>query len=510
MGRELLKFSRFIFSGLVLFSVALSVQAAYIERTIVVDGNMSDWYDDNPPPVYNPAGDITNNTTPNQFSTDDQTGGVLDDLDEPIGSTGRDLKKFSFTWDNAYLYFYVERWASATNVTDWWFYIDTNADGVLTTGEKVFRVNWQGANQKTNTELWDYVQVAAGGDPLTNAGVGDGYTMPGGINNKVSLYSNVVAGATSGTEMESRVTWVQLLGAGGGPSNLRFHISSSNGSNLPDNILDNMDGPAGGQLFPKDLQVYKIASVASILGNQPFTYTVQVYNAAIIDFTNVVISDVLPSTVNYVSYTAEAGTTYDDSGDADTIPDEWIIPTLPANSTYTLTINVTAGLVPVTMTATNTATLTASVPADEDASNDSASVNVDILPVPELGMVKYAAPLNVNPGSNISYTITITNTGGAAGHSVVVTDALSPFSMLRLNGGTPFLLTEGTPASGLTLGTPTYSDDNGATYTYPPISGGGGAPAGYDANVTNWKIEMGGTMAPSSSNFNIQYQVLTH
>ncbi len=503
----MLKFSRFILSGLVLCCVALSAQAAYIERTITVDGNMSDWYDNNPPPVYNPAGDITNNTTPNQFSNDGEDGGdPNDDLDEPIANTGRDLKKFSFTWDATYLYFYVERWASSTNVTDWWFYIDTNADGVLTSGEKVFRVNWQGANRKTNTELWDYVASNAGGDPLTNAGVGDGYTMPGGITNQVSLYSNVVAGAASGTEMESRVTWVQLLGTGGGPSNLRFHISSSNGTNLPNNILDNMDGPAGGQLFPKDLQISKTASVASILGNQPFTYTITVFNAAIVDFTNVVISDVIPATTTYVSDTPEAGTTFDDT-DANSIPDEWSIPTLPANTTYTLTIDVKAGVVPVTMTATNTATLTASVPADEDATNDSASVDVSILPVPVLTMVKSASAPTADPGTNIAYTILVTNTGGAAGHTVVVTDALSPFSMLRLNGGTPFQLTEGATASGLTLGTTTYSDDNGATYTYPPISGGGGAPAGYDANVTNWNIDMVGTMASSNSSFDIQYQV---
>ncbi|MCK4587799.1 MAG: DUF11 domain-containing protein, partial [Gammaproteobacteria bacterium] len=276
-------------------------------------------------------------------------------------------------------------------------------------------------------------------------------------------------------------------------------------------IKDNMDGPAGGQLFPQDLQVSKIASVASILGNQPFTYTVTVFNAAIIDFTNVVISDVIPATTTYVSHTAEAGTSFDDS-DANTIPDEWNIPTLPANATYTLTINVTAGVVPVTMTATNTAILTASDQVDEVPANDSASIDVSIEPVPVLTMLKYTASPTVDPGTNISYTIQITNTGGADGNAVVVTDALSPFSMLRVNtygALTPFQLTEGAPASGITLGTTTYSDDNGATYTYVPSSGGGGAPAGYDANVTNWNIDMVGTMAPSNSNFDIQYQVQT-
>ena len=502
MGRELLKFSRFILSGLVLCCVALPSHAAYIQRTIVLDGDMSDWYDAGA--IYTPPGDITNN--PGQFSEDGENGGdPNDDLDGPILSTGRDLKKFSFTWDATNLYFYVERWASSTNVTDWWFYMDSDADGLLQTGEPIFHITWQGNTRATKAELGTYTAVAVGGDPLTNAGVGDGYFMPGTYTSGASLYSTN-DGASTGTEMESFVSWATLGLTG--PGNIKFHISSSNGPNMPTQVIDNMDGPggSGGQLFPQDLQVTKTASVASILGNQPFTYTVQVYNAAIIDFTNVVISDVIPLTTTYVSDTPESGTTFDDS-DTNSIPDEWNIPTLPANATYTLTINVTAGVVPVTMTATNTATMTASDQTDEDATNDSASVDVDILPVPVLTMVKSASASTADPGTNIAYTILVTNTGGAAGHTVVMTDALSPFSMLWLNGGTPFLLTEGTPVSGLTLGTTRYSDDNGATYTYTPVSGGGGAPAGYDANVTNWNIDMVGTMASSNSSFDIQYQV---
>jgi len=502
VGRELLKFSKFILSGLVLCCVALSAQAAYIERTIVVDGNMSDWYDDVLPSPYTPTGDITNNS--GQFSEDGRDGSLpVDDLDDPIANTGRDLRKFSFTWDATYLYFYVERWASTNNITDWWFYMDANADGVMETDEPVLHINWQGNNRSTGVELGLYEEAVSGGDPLTNAGVGGGYTMPGDVGTFTALYSNF-GGASTGTEMESRVTWASLGFTG--PENLKFHISSSNGGNLPNNILDNMDGPAGGQLFPVDLQVTKTASVTSILGNQPFTYTVQVYNAAIVAFTNVVISDVIPATTTYVGHTAETGTTFDDS-DANTIPDEWNIPTIPANATYTLTINVTAGKVPVIMTASNTATLTASDQTDEDDTNDSARVDVDILPVPELGMVKFSPSeaTGADPGSVISYTITITNSGGADGHKVVVTDALSPFTMLWLNGGTPFQLIERT--SGLTLGLITYSDDNGATYAYTPVSGSGGAPADYDANVTNWNIDMVGTMASSNSSFDIQYKL---
>jgi uncharacterized repeat protein (TIGR01451 family) len=503
---------QFIVAVCILLGVWSQANAAYINRTITMDGVMTDWYDTDAN-TYVPTGDITNNT--GQFSTDAQNGSG-NDLDEPLSSTGRDLRKFSFTWDNTNLYFYVERWASSTNITDWWFYMDsttggvigTEPDGLMQTGEKLLRVSWQGNTQSTVATLYDYVESASGGDPLVDGGGnGDGYTMPGDKANGVSLY-NTNYGASSGTEMETILTWASLRLTG--PANIKFHISSSNGQNIPNNIIDNMDGPAGGQLFPKDLEVTKSASVSTIKGNQPFTYTVEVYNAAIVDFTDVVISDVLPSQVTYVSHTAEAGTTFDDS-DSNSIPDEWNIPSIPANTTYTLTINVTAGVVPVIMTATNTATLTASTPTDEDSSNDSGSVDVDIEPIPVLTMVKYSSAPTVNPGSTITYTLDVTNTGGDDAYTVVVEDQLSPFVMFGLNtygAGVPFQLVDGTPASGLSIGTITYSDDNGATYTYVPTSGGGGAPAGYDANVTNWKIEMTGTMNDGGGNLDLNYQVI--
>ena len=40
------------------------------------------------------------------------------------------------------------------------------------------------------------------------------------------------------------------------------------------------------------------------------------------------------------------------------------------------------------------------------------------------------------------------------------------------------------------------------------LSGGGGAPAGYDGNVTNWQIIMNGTMNGNGGNFTLNYKVI--
>jgi hypothetical protein len=58
----------------------------------------------------------------------------------------------------------------------------------------------------------------------------------------------------------------------------------------------------------------------------------------------------------------------------------------------------------------------------------------------------------------------------------------------------------------LALGSPAYSSDHGTSWSYLPTSTGGGAPAGYDALVTNWRIPMLGTMRPGGS-ITLRYQV---
>jgi len=52
---------------------------------------------------------------------------------------------------------------------------------------------------------------------------------------------------------------------------------------------------------------------------------------------------------------------------------------------------------------------------------------------------------------------------------VLLSDALSRYTFWGIDSfgaNTPFLLTQGAPASGLVLGTPAYSNDGGSSWTY--------------------------------------------
>lgn len=116
---------------------------------------------------------------------------------------------------------------------------------------------------------------------------------------------------------------------------------------------------------------------------------------------------------------------------------------------------------------------------------------------------------HVSPGDEILYTLQITNpdTGDIGDASdVVILDNLPPFTAFRLGSLTLADGVTGYGNSSLTLGTVEYSSDNGMSWNYTPVSGGGDAPTGFDRNVTHWRVTMQGLM-PADSGFRLTYRL---
>ena len=97
------------------------------------------------------------------------------------------------------------------------------------------------------------------------------------------------------------------------------------------------------------------------------------------------------------------------------------------------------------------------------------------------------------PGTDLTYNIAFTNSGGAAARSFVVTDPIPLNTDFKVGSQTPFPTLPGI------TGVVEYSNDynpaspGSATWAYAPASGGGGAPAGYDRNVKaiRWRVTVG-------------------
>ena len=114
---------------------------------------------------------------------------------------------------------------------------------------------------------------------------------------------------------------------------------------------------------------------------------------------------------------------------------------------------------------------------------------------PSLTLVKSVSPGGSRPpGTDLAYSVTFANTGGTVAVDPVVVDARPAATDFKVGSVTTNLGT-----TGLTVAI-TYSNDGGTTWAYTPVSGGGGAPGGYDRNTTNVRFSFTGNLSASAPN----------
>lgn len=141
---------------------------------------------------------------------------------------------------------------------------------------------------------------------------------------------------------------------------------------------------------------------------------------------------------------------------------------------------------------------------------------VRFCPMPAIAIAKTSAPYITTagspdrfnaPGSDVAYTLTVTNSGGSAvdASTLQLTDVL-PANVTFYNGDYnasspgmgPFELTAGSSGVTLPAAGRAYSNNGGSTYAYTPA-------AGYDANVDAVRLTPTGSMAANSS-FTIRFR----
>ncbi|HEX4822849.1 MAG TPA: hypothetical protein VFV19_00905 [Candidatus Polarisedimenticolaceae bacterium] len=450
--------------------VAIVVASARVTRaqvltTITLDGNMADWA-----PIL---------SDPNQKSIDGPAPGAGVDRDAPVGSTGRDLTGFAWTWDSTYLYFYVSRAASDSNRQRFWYYLDTNEDNRMATGEYVVGVSWQGSNRSTDIELYRYNAVAAGaGDSLGDAnGFADGYDMPGSVTS-LGIVESGTFGAANGVEMESRIAWSRLGVAAGTP--VRFHVAASNGTNIPMSVQDNMGGPGGlvgttrivGVRLDPDRAITTIspgqaiaAHVATNLGS----------NTDTINFSWTVSGALVPTSVVLRADTngngvLDAGepllTDTDGDGRVDT-------GALAKNANFSI---LAVATIPGAQPDGRSCTLTITASSSKKPSITDPATDTITIATPSVTLVKSVDRATAKPGDVLTYSITYTGGGSASALAVTVTDPV-PAQVAYVAGSAS--------GAGTTI---TYSHDGGTTYD-----------ASDAAPVTNIKWVRTSPLAPGGS-----------
>lgn len=169
-----------------------------------------------------------------------------------------------------------------------------------------------------------------------------------------------------------------------------------------------------------DLAVVKTVDDATPDKNQNVTFTVTLTNNGPGDATGVQLTDLLPSGLTFVSATPTAGTTYNNATGV------WNVGPLPATAgqnTRTLQIVATIVGTGTNGTITNTASVTAVNQFETNTANnqDSESVTPNQL---DLVLTKTVDDATPDRNQNITFTVTVTNSGPVDATGVTVSDVL--------------------------------------------------------------------------------------
>jgi uncharacterized repeat protein (TIGR01451 family)/fimbrial isopeptide formation D2 family protein len=277
--------------------------------------------------------------------------------------------------------------------------------------------------------------------------------------------------------------------------------------------LGSVPGAGSGAQCVPILTTTKSTSTPSI-DNTPTgttaTYTILVSNAANRSTaTNLTASDTLPANFTYnatvvVTLNGGAtrpGTTNPTLGDAVPL---WGTFTIPGGGSVSINFTVRVAAIVATGTYQNPALATYLDPArttvggTTTSSYDSASStgeDVNVIGVPQVDLVKSVNPNSPQPpGADLTYTITFTNNGARLATNLIIEDPIPTNTDFKVGSGTSSLGT-----TGLTVAVE-YSNDSGTTWTYTPVSGAGGARAGYDRVITTIRWTFSGNLIQTSPN----------
>jgi uncharacterized repeat protein (TIGR01451 family) len=104
------------------------------------------------------------------------------------------------------------------------------------------------------------------------------------------------------------------------------------------------------------------------------------------------------------------------------------------------------------------------------------------------------------PGTNLTFTSTVTNTGSASASNVAIVDSIPSWVEYKMASASATL-----PA-GVTAATE-YSSDGGVTWTYTPLSGACSATAGFDrcVNRIRWRFLAALTSVSPNNSATLQF-----
>jgi len=226
-----------------------------------------------------------------------------------------------------------------------------------------------------------------------------------------------------------------------------------------------------------DIAVEKSASVTAADAGDRIVYSVEVANVGTRDATGVVLTDTLGDHVDFVS-ASDGG-----SNDAGIVTWPAFDLAVGATRTFTVTVDVDTPLPPGATSTVNTAGATddGSHGPDPDPSNNSDSATVTLDAEVDVFALKSAGSDAVEPGGELSYTVTVGNAGARDAEDVTAVDTLGEhLEFVSATGGGVF-------------------DPDTRTITWSPLEVDGGASTDFDVVVRVAPQVPAGTMSVTNT-----------
>jgi uncharacterized repeat protein (TIGR01451 family) len=247
---------------------------------------------------------------------------------------------------------------------------------------------------------------------------GGGFTLASSTTNQAVFTNSVLSAGASVT-----IVFTATATQGGLVTNTVTVRSGRPDSDLSDNtaqVTTTVQAIA-------DLALSKAAAGSTAVAGQPFTYALTITNNGPDIATQVVITDALSGGATFnsiVASTNPASLTHSFLGAQATFTVTDIAPSGVFTIVYTVLPPVNGG------TFANTAVISASTPTDPNPGNDTAGGGpVNGLANADLEIAKSASPNPVEPGSVVTFTLTVTNNGPSTAQFITVTDVLSGGSL---------------------------------------------------------------------------------
>ncbi len=279
-----------------------------------------------------------------------------------------------------------------------------------------------------------YTLAVTNNGPSDATGVQVVDTLPAGVTFVSATSSQGTASGSGGTVTANLgnladgagATVTVVVTAAATASGTLLNTATVSGSETETN-LDNNTDQLSTTVEPRiDLVIFKADSPDPVVAGQQLTYTLSVTNNGPSTATGVTVVDTLPTGVAYQSATASQGTVSNSGGTVTAAVGQL---TSGASATVTIIVNVD----PTTRgTMTNVATVSGNE-TETNSENNQDDEPTTVQAQVDLTVTKADSADPVQAGSQLTYTLIVTNNGPSSATGVVLTDTL-PSALTYVSG----------------------------------------------------------------------------